>query len=643
MEKAQEHFDAARQAHLAGRLAEAADHYRRCLAAAPDNAPTLFFLGRLYQETGRPAEARRLLDDALARFPKSAAIWEAQGQLHDQAGDLAAAIAAFETAVGLDPQAPAPLVELGICLARKGAAADAVPVLRRALALAPQDPVVHLNLGQALAASGDSDAAEQHYRQSLTLDPRFAPAFSALAQLLRQQGRAEAALDHFRRGLALQPKDPVTLNSLAALYQDLGQMEAAVARYRDSLGVAAHPVTFAKLAAVLERAHRLDEAESVAQKALALQPGNAEARLVAAKLALRHGDKAAAASRYRSLIDALSRQAPLRDRAILARAQADLAALQEKAGAFDEAFALYDAANRTNREGHPGWQAESTAYLERVERLTAMLAAADGAAADRATTACEEATPVFLVGFPRSGTTLADQLLNAHSKLAVMEEKPILDRLSAELGGPEEARLGLVRALPADELAALRQRYWALAAQHCSLEPGQELVDKLPLNILNLWLIQALFPQAKILLALRDPRDVCLSCFTNLFRLGAGLAGFPTLESAARLYAAVMRHWLTAQARLPLNSHVFRYEDMIEDLAGEAKGLIAFLGLPWEDSVLDYRSKAEQRYIVTPSYHQVVQPLYSSSLARWRRYPEAWAPVQPILAPFIERFGYDRT
>ena len=119
--------------------------------------------------------------------------------------------------------------------------------------------------------------------------------------------------------------------------------------------------------------------------------------------------------------------------------------------------------------------------------------------------------------------------------------------------------------------------------------------------------------------------------------MGEGLAGFPTLESAAQLYAAVMSLWQQSSARLPLDSHQLRYEDLIEDLEGEARKVIGFLGSgEWEDGILDYRDQARRRYIVTPSYHQVVQPLYKTSRARWRHYPEALAQVEPLLAPFIE-------
>ena len=140
---------------------------------------------------------------------------------------------------------------------------------------------------------------------------------------------------------------------------------------------------------------------------------------------------------------------------------------------------------------------------------------------------------------------------------------------------------------------------------------------------------------------LRDPRDVCLSCFTNLFRLGPGLAGFPTLKATAELYATVMTLWEESQRRLPLDIHVLRYEDLVDDLEGSARQLFEFLGLGWEDAVLDYRSAARARYIVTPSYHQVVQPVYDSSRGRWRRFRAEMAPVLGLLQPFVAAFGYD--
>ena len=641
METPQDLFNAARQAHMAGRGAEAEELYRRRLELVPDCPQTLFFLGRLLQETGRAAQAIALLEDAVARQPKAAGIWEALGQLHDEAGAIEKAIPCFEEAVRLAPELPDAHIELGVCHARLGEASKAVVSFRKALGLSPEDPVIHLNLGQALSETGETEDAARHYQKTIEINPQFTPAFSGLAQLLRRQGRFEEALDYYRRALAIQPKDPGTLNSLASLYKDLGRLEDAVTSYQRSLAIAKHPATFSSLATALERAHRLDEAAEAARQALALAPGQAEARLVLAKLATRRDDSTAAMAGYRALIKDLEAQKPLRQRAILARAQADLAALLEKAGDHPAAFSLFEAANRTNREGHPSWQAESKAYLKRVKSLSAMVSGLEALTWHARPGDNQRSPPVFLIGFPRSGTTLLDQLLNTHSRLVVMEEKTVLDRLSAQLGGPEDGRLARLRGLSEGDLQAMRAHYWDLAGQHCDLGAAEvRLVDKLPLNILNLWLIYGLFPEAKVVLALRDPRDVCLSCFTNLFRLGEGLAGFPTLESAAELYASVMTLWLQSRERLPLEAYQLPYEALIENLEGEARRLVDFLGLPWEDDVLNYRRHARARYIITPSEHQVVQPLYKTSRARLRHYPEAMASVQHHLAPFIEAFGY---
>jgi hypothetical protein len=236
---------------------------------------------------------------------------------------------------------------------------------------------------------------------------------------------------------------------------------------------------------------------------------------------------------------------------------------------------------------------------------------------------------------------LLDQILNAHSRLTVMEEKTVLDRISHELGGVESERVAKSLSLSESEKQKLRERYFEECTRHLSKAGhGLTIVDKLPLNILNLWLIAALFPNARVILALRDPRDVCWSCYTNLFRLGPGLAGFADLKSTAKLYRAVMTLWQESQQHLPLLCQKLRYEDLITDFESQAKALIEALGLPWEEKVLSYRENAGERYIVTPSYHQVVQPLYSSARGRWRHYEEALRPVLPILAPFVEAFGY---
>ena len=174
------------------------------------------------------------------------------------------------------------------------------------------------------------------------------------------------------------------------------------------------------------------------------------------------------------------------------------------------------------------------------------------------------------------------------------------------------------------------------------MPPGRTVVDKHPLHSARMPLIHRVFPDAKIVFVERHPCDVVLSCFMANFMLNPAMRSFTRLDEAARTYDAVLDAWTRAEALLPLNVHRVRYERMVADLAGEMRPLLDFLGLPWDEKVLDNQAAAQARGRVrTASYSQVGEPIYTRAAGRWERYREQLAPVLPILAPWAERLGYD--
>jgi hypothetical protein len=250
--------------------------------------------------------------------------------------------------------------------------------------------------------------------------------------------------------------------------------------------------------------------------------------------------------------------------------------------------------------------------------------------------ATEMREPAFLIGFPRSGTTLLDTFLMGHPDICVAEEKPMLPAVSEQLG--EYERIATIDEV---ELDALRERYFATAAKHVPDIGERLLIDKYPLGAIDVALIHRLFPTAKIIRTIRHPCDVILSCFTTRFQPTATLVSFYTLDDAAKLYDRVMTLWETSRAAMPLDVHQIKYEDLVADSEGQMRSLTDFLGVEWNDALARHEKAAESRsFVGSASYAQVVEPLYDRSVGRWKRYAAQLAPVLPLLEPWAEKMGY---
>jgi hypothetical protein len=246
---------------------------------------------------------------------------------------------------------------------------------------------------------------------------------------------------------------------------------------------------------------------------------------------------------------------------------------------------------------------------------------------------------VFLLGFPRSGTTLLEQVLASHPDVETLDERDLLADVEAELLRPADG-LARLAAIGDEALERHRGAYWDGVRRLGRSVEGKVLVDKLPLHTVRLPLIARLFPEARILFALRDPRDVVLSCFRRSFRVNASMYEFVSLERAAAFYDAVMALGLRCRERFPLAVCETRYEDLVGDFDAQARRVCAFMGVEWDPRLRDFAEAARGRVIRTPSAGQVRRGLYASGQGQWRRYADEMAGVQPVLATWVERFGY---
>ncbi len=246
---------------------------------------------------------------------------------------------------------------------------------------------------------------------------------------------------------------------------------------------------------------------------------------------------------------------------------------------------------------------------------------------------------VFLLGFPRSGTTLLEVALDGHPRVASLEEHELLKAAVLRYMREPVDFAALLRA-DGNELGALRERYWQEVRATGIELTGKVFVDKHPLHSLKLPLIARLFPQAKILFAHRDPRDVVLSCFRRRFSMNPAMFQMLTLEGVAAFYGATMSLAEQARPLLGLDWRVVRYEDLVEDLDRELRGICEYIGLEWVPNLGDFASRAQARERATPSTAQLARGLDKSGVGHWRHYRSSMESVRPTLDPWAKKLGY---
>jgi len=373
-------------------------------------------------------------------------------------------------------------------------------------------------------------------------------------------------------------------------------------------------------------------ARELAARALALDPRDAAAAIAFAQASLQLKDISSA----EQMVAALSQQdlGPV-NRAFALSLAGDVLDAQNRVA---ETFVAYGQSKQVLREAYAPYMAKVESVRARETRLAEYFRRADPAAW-RTTAAVPERTHVFLVGFPRSGTTLLGQVLASHPDVQTMEERTCLMDSAATFFG-SDADLDRLAALSESALDSWRDRYWQRVAESGGGPSKPVFVDKMPLNAPFLPLIAKLFPQARILFALRDPRDVILSCFRRRFAMNAGMYEFTRLDSAVAYYGAVMRLMQIYAEKLSLPVFEARHESLVADFAGEAKRLCEFLGLSYRGEMAGFASRAQSQNIDTPSSAQVARGLSDAGVAQWRRYARELEPVFPMLAPFVARHGY---
>ena len=566
--------------------------------------------------------------------PMDVEAWVKLGVTQQRLGQYAESESSGRRAVMLAPNLAVSYRTLAIVLQCQGKIAEAVAAYRKAILLQPDYPDHHYLLGNALMATGDLPEAEMHLRRAIDLRPNFFEALSDLGALLLTMGHVDEAAVILQHALALRPDSPEVLANLANVLEMDDHVDEALKLYQralhsqpDSLDV------LGKQVELLERSGRLEAAQEILNQGMTLNPDHPLLNLVAARLDRRAGCYEKAAKRLEAI---LAHPMP---HDLSGEVHLLLGQMYDRLGRNEEVLCHLIEGNRRTACDPSG--SGRKRFMEKIATartwLPDSLPSTEQASQEDVTEA-----PIFLIGFPRSGTTLLEQVLDSHPALQTMEEKPAAAAMERAFLAMTRGTTNGLSKLDNNQIETLRQTYFEEVGRHLKHQPGIRLVDKLPLNIVRVPLLWRIFPEARFILAIRHPCDVTLSCLMQSFGKNDAMAGFTSLEGIAEIYVQVMVAWKEYVTCLPLHWHRMRYEDLIDNFESEVRALLEFLEIKWDDGVLNHTQHARQRGIIqTPSYHQVTQPIYQHAKHRWKRYDKEFTSVIDVLQPFIEHFGYE--
>jgi tetratricopeptide (TPR) repeat protein len=581
----------------AGRTADAEAVLRALIEAEPDCLPALDDLAVLLLGAGRAAEAETAARASLQRAPDGA-------DAHNN---------------------------LGSALLRQQRAAEAVAPLRRALELQPGFAEAAYNLGWARLGSGDDAGGVAALQRAVELRPDDARYLTALSAVLRERNWPEEALALAEHAFALAPQELSVRLTLARAARAIGDTARAIELLEQAPERASSALLQSTLAQLQWDAGAMDAAVAAAEAALALDPRAFTARTT---LAIARPVVAATDPNLLALEAAVAE--PALETIERIRCLEAIGKCREDLGEHAAAFASHAAAKALCRTVAPRYDHAQTLEFEAACRELC----ADGTLQALAAHGSRSELPVFVVGMPRSGTSLVEQIIAAHPQAHGCGELIDMSNLARRINAAAlaEGKAGFPRALrglAARDVARLAEAHLARLVARAGPQ-ARRIVDKMPVNHRLLGLIHVLFPRARIVVCRRDPLDTCVSIHSQ--RFGPGHEYAHDLGDLGRFYASCERLLALWREQLPLDLHEVRYEALVAAPEAESRRLIAALGLEWDDRCLD--THAQARAARTSSAWQVQQPIYTSSVGRWRRHGDALAPlIAALRAEGVELAG----
>lgn len=477
---------------------------------------------------------------------------------------------------------------------------EAIIFFTKAKKINPKSTEIYLNLGIAYDRKKEKRLAIQNFKKVIELEPNNAMAYCNLGTVYKDILNTSRAEENLKKSLNLNPNLILAFNNLFDLYDKSNQSE----KFSDLLSKAKKDLDDKELVGFFSGVHQYKK-KNYQETIDILESSNLENYVT-------HNINKASM----------------------------LAKSYDQVEKFDQALKYFKKNNELVNINY-GKNIDENFYTKYVDIRINFFENFELHDWKQYSVNDESDDPIFLIGFPRSGTTLLDSIFRTHENVEVIEEKPIVKNFLIQLEKKTKNKLSNMKNLSNDEIKEMRNFYFNERDQYIKNKNAKIIIDKLPLNVVHVGEILRFFPNSKFVFALRHPYDSVLSCFMQQFELNPAMKNFLSIKRSAYLYDLVMNLWKTYLKIFPINFHYIKYEDVVTDFEKTTKKIFKFLNLDWSNKAKDFYKTAKDRIdISTPSYNQVTSPLYLKSMNRWKNYEENFKDVKNNLQKWIHEFEY---
>jgi len=655
-----------------GNLAKAENICNKLITTHPNQADAMCLLGEIALKRNKLQAAITLITKAIAINPLPANYYFLLGLVYMKLGQPDNAIKNYHEAIRLNPKFSEAYNNLGKVLQEQGHQDEAYNYFKKAVNLNPNLSQVYFNIGNYYFNKKDLINAEKHYKLCLTLNNNHFESLYRLSLVYCNQDDFGKALNSIKEANAVCPDNPKILLLFGRLLSNLDRFDESieqlnhciridknnpnayfvianslkVCRQHDKainnfkIAISLDPdmyLAYYHIGDCYKHLNQLDKAKEYADKSLELNAEHSLTIQLIAKILRRKGE-------FQQAFDEINK-IPMSSNPdnLPAKIYYEKGFIYDKLKKYDESIQYFSIANqRCKKEGNN--KHNKNTYIKMLDELEELFTDNLVNSWPTSRTNNNIKSPIFLIGFPRSGTTLLDQILDSHKQIVVLEEGPMIGKTCEYIHTLPGGHPNAISSLNNKNIETMQKQYFS-NFENClgsKIYNDKLYVDKMPLNIAHAGLIYRLFPDAKFILTLRHPLDACLSCFMQHFELNNAMANFVSIEDSIAFYCKIMNLWQQYIKLLPLKYHTIKYESLVNNFEPEVKKLLNFLDVDWDPAVKNYVTHVKNKSnIKTPSYGQVIKPIYNTSINRWKQYQKHLSPFIEKLNPHLDNFEYD--